>query len=278
MRIHIGEWGWDISPNSPLNAPAFGKYSAHQVSAMWSARALLLMAENEMNASSYYRIKQDYDALDDNSGIVFATMALLRFEDAGTKQPDGSYTGMIINRTLTGDYFLQLSKILSSGYAFAGRISTNPTVLKFTNGTRELYIIWNPEKMTVTDRPAFTEVTSSYILPKSGILKRFVDNGSGEMSREVYSGGTPIKAEAKPVLIEADLTILPIHEPSRPPVRPVVPQLYTIEVYNSIGQLLMKKTNVQLSQVKDQLQKGRIYILKYYNSKTFKTEKFIKTW
>jgi hypothetical protein len=212
LRIHLGEWGWDISANSSLNAPAFGQYSANQTSAMWTVRNLLLMGEFHIDASSYYRIKSDYDALDDGSWMPFATMALLRQESGGVKQPDGSYTGLQIHRTMTGDYFKQLSDILSSGYVFQSRLSSSPNVLKFVNGSKELYAIWQTESMAVTTVPVFTEITSSYSLPKSGVLRRFVDDGSGVMSSEPYNAGTEITANAKPVLIEVSpFTPLPVH-------------------------------------------------------------------
>lgn len=225
MKIHIGEWGWDISPYSPLNAPAFEKFSAHQVSAMWTIRALLAMAENGIDASSYYRIKQDYDAGDDNSYIIFATMALLRFEAAGTKQDDGSYTGMIINRTLTGDYFKQVSQLFSEGWVFDSRISTSPNVLKLKKGTSEMYVIWETETMTITDRPQFTERTGTYNLNVKGKLRRFVDNGSGVMSTEDFAGGS-IAYGSKPVFVIVDSSVI-----ATPPPLPAKQLFLTGHVY-----------------------------------------------
>lgn len=212
LKIHIGEWGWDISENSSLNAPAFGPYNAHQVSGMWTVEAILLMAENGIDASSYYRVKQDYDALNDGSYIPFETMALLRMS-GGTKQPDGSYTGMDIHRTLTGDYFRQLSLLLSEGWVFDSRVASSPIVLKFRKGASQLFVIWNQEAMTVTNRPVFTEITSTYTLPYAGIIKRLVDDSSGVMSNDKYLAGTPITINAKPVFVVVDpvQTPLPIH-------------------------------------------------------------------
>lgn len=200
LRVHIGEWGWDIHPESMLNAPAFGNYSAHQTCAMWSVRALLGMAENEINASSYYRIAQDYN-YDDNNATIFSTMALLRVHNQnGIKQPNGSYTAFDIRRTLTGDYLKQLSEFYNKGYGFEGRVSTSPNVLRFRKGTSELYAIWESEKMTVTNRPQFTERTGTYMLNRSGKIRRFVDDSSGVMSSEKFSGGRVIYG-SKPILI-----------------------------------------------------------------------------
>jgi hypothetical protein len=212
LKIHIGEWGWDIYYKSALNAPAFGNYTAHQVSGMWSARAILWMAANRIDADSYYRIAQDYNA-DDLNEIPFSTMALLRtWNEGGIKQPDGSYTGFDIRRTLTGDYLSQLSALLSDGWTFESQVSTSPIVLKFKKGTQELYAIWEVEDMIVTDRPQFTEKTGTYNLNVKGKIKRFTDNGSGVMSEESFNGGQ-ISYSAKPlfVVVEPTQTPLPIH-------------------------------------------------------------------
>jgi hypothetical protein len=275
MKIHVGEWGWDISENSPLNAPAFGKYSANQVSAMWTVRALLGMAENEINASSYYRIKQDYDALDDGSWIPFATMALLRQYSEGAKQPDGSYLGFDFKRTPTGDYFKQLSQFFSEGWVFDSRVSTSPNVLKFKKGTSEAYVIWETETMAITDKPQFQEKTNTYTLLKSGSIKRFVDDGSGAMSSTGYIAGTPLAIDAKPIIITTDLVILPLRDTAGIS-RPFIPELFNVELYDFMGVLLLKKKDVNLVEFKKQLRRKKLFILKYYNAKKNVTEKIYK--
>jgi hypothetical protein len=213
LKIHIGEWGWDISPNSSLNAPAYGKYNADQTSAMWTARTIVLMAENYMNASSYYRIKTDYDALDDGNYLPFATMALIRSWGTGVKQSDGSYQGLDLRHTLTGDYFAQLSKLFSEGWVFDSRVSSTPNVLKFTKGISELYVVWSTEQMTVTDKPQFTETTTTYSFSKSGTVRRLADHNSGVMTNENYIAGTQLRVDAKPIfiVINPTNTPLPIH-------------------------------------------------------------------
>lgn len=200
LKIHLGEYGWDVSQNSPLNAPTFSNYNANQVSGVWTVRALLSMAEHGIDAASYYRIKQDYDAGDDNSGVVFATMALTRQESGGVKQPDGSYLGLRIHRTLTGDYFKQLTEFFNSGYVFDSRVSISPNVLKFKKGASELYAIWECENMTIADRPQFTERTGTYTLNVKGKIRRFVDDGSSIMSTEDFAGGKIIYG-SKPVFV-----------------------------------------------------------------------------
>jgi hypothetical protein len=213
LKIHIGEWsGGDINQYSPLAAPIFGKYSAHQSSAMFTVRLLLLMAENEIDASSYYRIKQDFDEVDDNNGIIFATMALQKMS-GGAKQENGSYTGINIQRTLTGDYFKQISEFFNNGWVFDSRVSSSPIVLKFKKGTSEMYVIWQSETMTITDKPQFTERTGTYNLNVKGTLRKFVDDGSGVMSSEAFNG--TITYGSKPVIVVVGET------PNTPP--PVTP-------------------------------------------------------
>jgi hypothetical protein len=218
-RIHVGEWAWDVSATSPLNAPAFGSYSAHQVSAMWTVRELCLMAENEINASSYYRIVQDYpDASYDNSPRQFDTMALVRQENLGDKQPDGTYGNLGMHRVLTGDYVKQLSEFFNDGYVFDSRVSTSPNVLKFKRGTTEMYVIWETETMAVTDKPAFTEKTGTYNLNVKGKIRRFVDDMSGVMTSADFGGGA-IQYSSKPVIVIADGSVTP----PIPPVEPDKP-------------------------------------------------------
>lgn len=233
-KIHIGEWGWDINAGSPLNAPAFGQYSAHQVSAMWTSRAILAMAENEIDACSYYRIKEDYDVggLSDNNATQFETMALVRQENEGTKQPDGSYIGFGMHRTLTGDYLKQLSEFLNAGFVFDSRLSGSvdsnidaPHVLKFKKDGIELYVIWQHESMVIATRPQLTERTGTYTLNVNGKVRRFVDDGSGVMSSEDFAGGF-IAFGSKPVIVLADAVIDPAPQPDPVPTKVIVDKGY----------------------------------------------------
>jgi hypothetical protein len=86
---------------------------------------------------------------------------------------------------------------------FESRLSSSPNVLLFKKGSDELYVLWETENMTVTDRPYFTERTSTYSVPKNGILRRLVDDSSGMMSSESYVAGTPLTVNAKPLFVVA---------------------------------------------------------------------------
>lgn len=215
LKIRVGESGWDINAASPLNAPAFGPYSAHQTSAMWTAREILILAENEHELFSYYRIAQDYpNSVYDASGELFATMALVRQENDGVQQPDGTTTGLNMHRTMTGDYFRQLA-ILTAGYTFAERIASgqqNLNVLRFTNGTKDLFAIWATETMSVpadtNSRPTFAQSSYAYALNKAGTRYDFVDNGTGAMASQSFAGGN-ITANSKPVFVITDVATPP---------------------------------------------------------------------
>lgn len=225
LKIHIGEWGWDVNANSPLNAPAFGRYTAHQTSAMWTVRDLICAASSGINATSYYRIKQDYDDWrSDSNGTTFETMALLREYGTAVKQTDGSYANIDLRRTLTGDYFKQLSTLLN-GYQFDSVVSTSPNVVRFKKDSLFLYAIWTTEKMTISPdsrvRPTFAETTAPYSLGKDGTAFTFKDDSSGTMSFYKYVSNTSISANSKPVFVvtgTAVVTPVPIPIPPPPPV------------------------------------------------------------
>jgi hypothetical protein len=242
IRLHVGEWsGGDINQGSPLSATTFGSYTAHQVSAMWTVRDMLAQAEHEINANSYYRITQDLagdppNSVYDNSAQQFDTMALIRQETWGEKQPDGSYINFGFHRVLTGDYVRQISDVLfGAGYVFDSRLSGNidkpvaePNVVKFkkTDGP-DLYVIWQHESMQVNtdiggDRPKFTERIGTYTLNVKGKLRKFVDDGSGVMTSSDFAGGI-VQFSSKPVIVIADGTVTPPIPPIDPPIPPDPP-------------------------------------------------------
>lgn len=217
-RIHVGEGsGGDVSQSSPLRATAFGPYDGNKVSAMWTVRFLLALAEHDIDAFAYYRISQDFpDYAYDNSPVQFNTMALVRSESGGVKQPDGTYREQGMHRVITGDYFKQIAEnLFNAGYVFDSRISTTPNVLKFTKPGNNLYAIWATETMTVDlnvygQQPAFTENVGFYDIGSiAGTIKRFKDDGSGVMTSQVFNGGS-IAYNSNPVLlITGDVPIPP---------------------------------------------------------------------
>jgi hypothetical protein len=220
LKIRVGEGGsWDINSGSPLNAPAFSGYTAHQVSAMWTARAIMLMAENETEYFTYYRASQDWpNSVYDNSGDLFNTMALVRQESGGTMQGNGTTTGLGMHRTMTGDYVKQLAALMAGGYKFVQKVSESPFVFKFSNGTNDIYAIWSVENMSVpvdqNQRPTFTQTTGNYTLNVTGQLKRFADDGSGVMTSANFAGGS-IAYNSKPVFVVTGASQPPTPSPEK---------------------------------------------------------------
>jgi hypothetical protein len=194
LRTLIGEWGYDVHPQSTQNAPAYSNYTAEQSRAHLAVRAILGFAQAGVWGAEWYRLYQDWpNTIYDNVGEQFATMALLRQIDDSAK---------IIKRTLVGDYFKQLSQF--GDYIFTETIRGDSLrVLKFKQGTKEMYAIWSVENVTInsqSNRPEFVERKGSYILNVKGKLYSFKDDGSGVMQEQNFNGGA-VNFNAKPIFI-----------------------------------------------------------------------------
>jgi hypothetical protein len=275
--VIIGEYGYDKHYKSYLGAPKFSlnQYDQNHSQAFMSLRAAICFSRAGMYAATYYRAFYDnnINAYADNENL-FASTAFFT---------DVNQDNKIIIRQLHCDYQKQMSAGFGEYVYKDFQRDDTVKMYHFTYGAKEMLACWTYEKLSSyqdtdfyhTGRPLLIERKVNINFPK-GTIYSFSDDGSGVMTQSKHPGGA-ITLTSKPFFFVADLTILPVRDPVVV-LRPTVPVLYTVEVYNSIGQLLMKKSNVQLNQVKEQLQKNRIYILKYYNSKIFKTEKYIKTW
>jgi len=195
-KVDVGEWGYDVNRNSPMNAPAIGQYNAEQVRGAWAIRTLLGYNAHGVDLAQWYRLYMDYESDSSNPG-QFATMSLLKENSNGT-----------ISRRVVGNYFRQLSDF--GDYVFDSTLrSDSIQVLRFKKDDHWLYAIWGVEKMTTRkdQRPAFTNRTGIYNLqlpPRSRIhLKRFQDNDIEMLSaNHVTKGKTyPVKYDLKPVFI-----------------------------------------------------------------------------
>lgn len=194
VRTLIGEWGYDVHPESTQNAPAYSNYTAEQSRAHLAVRAVLGFAQAGAWGAEWYRLYQDWpNRIYDNVGEQFATMALLRQIDDSAK---------IIKRTLVGDYFKQLS--LFGDYVFNEAVrSDSIRILKFKKGTEEMYAIWAVEDIKInkgTNRPAYFERKGVYTLNIKGKLYQFRDDGSGVLTDQDFNGGS-VAYNAKPVFI-----------------------------------------------------------------------------
>jgi hypothetical protein len=198
MPVMIGEWGWDVHPLSPLNAPAYGKYTAQQTRGNWFIRGVVLFGEAGLDYAEGYRLYQEWpNRIYDNVAQQFSTMAFLR-------QIDDQAT--VIERTLQGDYLKQLSAY--GNYIFKERLPAGDKehVLKFSNGSKDFLIGWKEENMTIVDgRPSFTENTGIYNIPAGSIIKRFQQ---GDVMSSEF--GSFVTLGSEPVIIELNGSSLPV--------------------------------------------------------------------
>ncbi len=194
-EVWCGEWGYDVHPESPMNAPAYGPYTAEQTRGAWAVRTILEFSAHGLDRAQWYRLYQDGNASDKDQ-TQFATMSLLRENEDKT-----------ISRRLVGDYFKQMGEL--GDFVFESRVSNNPRVLKFRNGKQVMYAIWAVEKMDLQkgERPKFTETTGTYTLSLPGISSVVVKNladGAGAMRTQklsVTNGRHTLNYSAKPVFI-----------------------------------------------------------------------------
>jgi hypothetical protein len=199
-EVWIGEWGIDVHPNSPMNAPAFGPYTAQQTRANWGIRTIVEFAAHGLDRAQWYRFALDNNN-DENNPTQFYTMDMVRFNDDGTT-----------TRRTIGDYFVQIQEF--GDYIFDSRINNeSPRVLKFVNGTKSIYIIWAVETplnqaQWGTQKPQFSENVGTYnlALPTGTVVKlrRFVDGATvmssvqSTVSNNIYQ----VPYSAKPVIVE----------------------------------------------------------------------------
>lgn len=204
LNIDIGEYGWDIAHGSPLYAAAYGRYTSEQTRANWVVRFILLLNELGIDYAQYYQFMMDGMWMKDNP-FVFGTMEFIR-QLTDLKEITSDVYDVQLCRVLTGDYFRQISLGLGD-YTFQERISSDPIVLRFSNGVKDVYVIWKPESWTKQPvgnvyEPVFTENTGTYVLQKPGRLMELAEDSSGAFKM----GGivTSVSYGSKPVFIMVD--------------------------------------------------------------------------
>jgi hypothetical protein len=201
-KYYITEWGWDQNANSPLHAGVFGSYDREAVGAFWMVRAMLWMAANGVDRSTYYTLFQDWpESSSNNSGSQFATMRLL-------SQPIDSDPTVIV-RSRQGDYMAQYNEF--KNFTYSDSLSTGQDWLhgyKYTSGDTTLLAVWGEEIASiVSDTTQFAERTGTLnVSIPSGTyqLRRFQDNGSTFTSTttQTSTGTVSVSYAAKPVLLE----------------------------------------------------------------------------
>jgi hypothetical protein len=265
----VGEWSWDVHPDSPINAPAHDGYSAEQTRGQAAIRTIFKYSQHGVHDAYWYRTYPDYVKNIDSSGEVFATSALI-------KQTDDSCHWV---RTTVGDYFAQASAF--GDYTFSSALRDDSVqVLKFVNPNHpDLYALWTVERITpYTDlrgvsHPAWHERKYDYTLSVSGLRYDLNDDSSGVLLQQPFYGGT-VQLSSKPVFVTTT-TILPVRDPE--PLPPINGKRYHVKVYRLMdGAKVLDKTNADLEQVIKTLPKLTPYVIQYFDNKNFYSKKIIK--
>jgi hypothetical protein len=203
----IGEWGYDLHPDSNMGVRPFGGYTGEQVRAYWIARSLCLFNVAGIKRAFYYREFQDYGTTNDTNSTIFETSSLFIKDDQDN-----------ITRRLSGDVFKQLG-VLMGEFSFDSIVSETDIVrvYKFKSDTKELLIGWTVETVkgvvvNGTNRAEITEVKSNYTFP-AGV--RYELQPGDTMKQTAFQGGS-IELSTKPVFILTG-TVTPPEPPIEPP-------------------------------------------------------------
>lgn len=182
----IGEWGYDLHPDSNMGVRPFSNYTGEQVRSFWICRSLLGFAKEGIESAFYYRIYQDYGLKNDTNATIFETSSLFIKDDQTN-----------ITRRLSGDVFYQLSHY--GDFVFDSALVEDGTkcVYKFVNGTKSLFVGWTIEQVKLvtingTNRAEFTETKADYTLPD----------------------GTVLHLSSAPTFYQVDGTVTPTPEPT----------------------------------------------------------------
>lgn len=208
-KYYITEWGWDVNSGSPLHAGVFGSYDRESVAAFWMVRAMLCMAMDGVDRSTYYTLFQDWpESVSNNSSSQFATMRLLR-------QPVDADEDSIV-RSRQGDYMAQYNEF--KNFTYADSLATGSQYIhayRYTNGDSSIIALWSEESVAiVSDTTKFTERvgTVNLPIPTGGYkIRRFLDDGSATMSSQTLTstGMVTFSYAAKPIIVQYTSGIIP---------------------------------------------------------------------
>jgi hypothetical protein len=208
-KFYITEWGYDLNVGSPLHAGSFSSYDRETVAAFWMTRAMLTMAADGVDRSTYYTLFQDWpESQSNNSTSQFATMRLLR-------QPIDSDAN-VITRSRQGDYMAQYNEFYNYTYADS-LVTGSPYVhaYRYTKVDTSIIAIWSEESYSiVSDSTKFTERTGNVTIPVPSTtykLRRFMDDGSATMSTQTLTsaGMVTFSYAAKPIIVQYTSGIIP---------------------------------------------------------------------
>lgn len=261
----VGEWSWDVNPNSPINAPAHDGYSAEQTRGQVAVRTIFKFSQIGVHDAYWFRLYTDYDPNIDADENPFATSSLL-------KQLDDSCH---IVRTTVGDYFMQTSAF--GDYVFSKVVRDDSVqVLKFTKqGAADLYIMWTVERITkYTDaqgvtHPVWNERKYNYNFNAAGTRYDLNDDSSGVLKSQPFYGGS-VQLSSKPVFITT-FSILPIRDTTGQIPRVVKGIKYHAKVVRLMdGKITNDYTNryIELEELKKLIPSNQFLVIDYWTDKS----------
>jgi hypothetical protein len=197
----IGEWGFDLHPDSDMGVRPFGCYAGEQIRSWWIMRSLLGFAAAGIESAFYYREFQDYGLVNDTNSTIFETSSLFIKDDQD-----------VITRRLSGDAFYTFASKYGD-FVFDSVVveDASKVVYKFMSLTQTMYVGWTIEQVKLitvpngaytTNRAEFTEVKVNYMLPN----------------------GQTVSLSSNPVFVVVDGATPP--SPPIPPTPPPTKEIY----------------------------------------------------
>ncbi|MDB5158927.1 MAG: hypothetical protein JWR50_3634, partial [Mucilaginibacter sp.] len=165
MPVWITESGYDVNPKSPQRAIKIGNKSALITQADWMIRSAFLYARHELKKSFFYMV----DDVNINDPIQYSSSG---FIDGDKKRP-------------VADYFLQVKKLLGA-YSYKKTIHNDPIVDVYTNGNKEIYVLYIPDEK---GRESFYNLNFN---KKSAIRISYLVPGAEQMRSEIIHSDKPV--------------------------------------------------------------------------------------
>lgn len=200
--ISVGEWGYDVNQNSPMNAPPIDTYNKEQVRGAWTVRTMLEYNAHGIDYSELFRLYQDSEADSSNSG-QFATMSLLQ---SVNDDPNN------IRMRLVGRYLRQFDEL--GDYVYDSTLREDSLrVIRYRKDTSYVYAIWAVEgspnqSQWATQKAIFTNRTGIYNLPLTNgtavRVRTFMDTGvsMSDATATVSGGSLPVSYGLMPQFVQ----------------------------------------------------------------------------
>jgi hypothetical protein len=156
----VGEWGYDRSQYSTMNAPNIDNHHADEVRAAWALRTMLVYNANGVDYAQWYRLLGEHSGDDTISRTQFETMNLIL---------DSLGNGQFIRINSVGYAFAQLHEL--GDYIYDSTLRDDSVYCyRFKKGSDYLYTIWGVESSPniarwKDEKAIFHERKGEYKLP-----------------------------------------------------------------------------------------------------------------